>query len=306
MHVWVSGTPLQRLVGVPLQRNVAPAARTLVGRHHHPAVRIEDAVAQRIGRETPEHHRVHRTDARAPKHRHHRLGHHRHVHAHTVALLHSLRLQHVGEPAHLRVQLTVRDATRLPRRIPLPYNRRPVTSLGQVTVQAVVRDVHPRSLEPADAHVAFERPVAHPVPLPEPVDVRLGHLGPETLRVRQRTLVHRPVRRIVNQRALGRLRQHLVHLRLRHVPSSNRSLPPAPTKCYFNAAMQGNPPACSSRTVFLSRARAGERRAGTCRRDAGHFTRRTSTRRPRDVPPDGPWLAPAPIPCRTTEWPCAQ
>ena len=40
--------PLQGRVGVLLQRHVAPAARALVRGDHHPAVGVEDAVAQRV------------------------------------------------------------------------------------------------------------------------------------------------------------------------------------------------------------------------------------------------------------------
>jgi len=42
-------------------------------------------------------------------HRDHRMDRHRHVHEHAVGLLHTPRLQRVGEPADLAMKLLVRD-----------------------------------------------------------------------------------------------------------------------------------------------------------------------------------------------------
>jgi hypothetical protein len=44
-------------------------ARRFVGRDHQLGARVEDAVAERLGAEAAEHHRVHRADARAGEHR---------------------------------------------------------------------------------------------------------------------------------------------------------------------------------------------------------------------------------------------
>ena len=80
-------------------RALAPAA---VGGEQHLRAGVVHAVAQRLGGEPAEHHRVHRADARARQHRHRRLGHHRQVDAHPVALLHAQRLAarwRTGPPA---------------------------------------------------------------------------------------------------------------------------------------------------------------------------------------------------------------
>ena len=72
--------------------------------------RVVDARGEARRGEAAEHHRVDRADARAGEHREHRLGDHRHVDQHAVALAHALRLEHRGEAVHLGVQLAVRVA----------------------------------------------------------------------------------------------------------------------------------------------------------------------------------------------------
>ena len=214
-------TGFQRLVGVSLERHVAAAARAFVGGEHHPAVGIENAVAQRVRRESAEHDGVHRADPRAGEHRHRRLGHHRHVDADPVAFLHALGLEHVGELADLGVQLPEGDAPLLARPIPFPEDRRLVAALLQMPVEAVPGDVHPGAVEPPDVDIALEGPVRDLVPLPEPVDMLVRHVRPESVRILDRTPVHGLIRRFVDERPLRRMRQHVVDLGIRHVSSLN-------------------------------------------------------------------------------------
>ena len=83
-HVLDGRCALERLVGVPLERNDLPAAIAAVGRDDDLRLRVVHAVAQRLGREAAEDDRVDRADARAGEHRDHDLGDERHVDADAV------------------------------------------------------------------------------------------------------------------------------------------------------------------------------------------------------------------------------
>ena len=61
-----------------------------------------------------------------------------------------------------------------------------------MTIDAVVGDVGLAALEPLDLG-SVELPLDDLVPLLVPVQVLLGHLGPESLGVLDRALVHRLV-----------------------------------------------------------------------------------------------------------------
>ena len=61
--------------------------------------------ASSCGGEAAEHHRVHGADPRAGEHRDDRLGDHRHVDHHPVALLDPEAAQGAGERGHLLEQL---------------------------------------------------------------------------------------------------------------------------------------------------------------------------------------------------------
>ena len=66
---------------------------------------VVDPAGQLVRREAAEHHRVDRADARAGQHRDQRLGHHRHVDDHAVAVADALAPQRAGEARHLILEL---------------------------------------------------------------------------------------------------------------------------------------------------------------------------------------------------------
>ena len=72
-----------------------------------PALRVVDAVAQRLGAEAAEHDAVHRADARAGEHGDRQLGDERQVDRDAIAFLDAERLQHVRERRHLAVEIEV-------------------------------------------------------------------------------------------------------------------------------------------------------------------------------------------------------
>ena len=90
---------LQRLVGHLLERHELAAAIAAVGGDQHRALRVVDAVAQRLGAEAAEDHGVHGADAGAGQHRDGQLGDQRHVERDAVALLHAEPVQHVARTA---------------------------------------------------------------------------------------------------------------------------------------------------------------------------------------------------------------
>ena len=131
-----------------LQLDDVAAAPAAVGGDDELGPGVLDAVLQRGRREAAEHHRVNRADAVAGVHRDDDLGHQRHVDDDAVAVLHALRAQRVGEAAHFGVQLAVAQAARVAR-LALEDDGGLVAALGQVHIQAVVRDVQPAVGEPA-------------------------------------------------------------------------------------------------------------------------------------------------------------
>ena len=111
---------------------------------------VDDAVAQRLGAEAAEDHRVHRADARAGEHGVGQLGDHRHVDADPVALLHAVGEQHVGQPADLVLELAVGDVAVLARLVAGPDDGGLVAAVLQVAVHAVEAGVEPPAREPGE------------------------------------------------------------------------------------------------------------------------------------------------------------
>ena len=103
----IDGHLLERLVGIPLERNDRAATIAAVGGDEHLALRIVDAIAQRLGREAAEHHRVNRADARAGEHRDRDFGNERHVDRDAVAALHAELLEDVRELLDFDVEVPV-------------------------------------------------------------------------------------------------------------------------------------------------------------------------------------------------------
>ncbi len=101
------GTLRDRGVGGLLQRHDAAAPPGAVTGDEHLGSGVLDAVAQRVGREPAEHHRVRGADAGAREQRHRQLRHHPQVDVDPVALLHAEGLERVGE---------LRDVVRAGRR----------------------------------------------------------------------------------------------------------------------------------------------------------------------------------------------
>ena len=101
------GRVLQRFVGDLLQRDDLAAALAAVGGDEQRALRVVDAIAQRLGAEAAEHDGVNRADARAREHRDRELGNQRQVDRDAIAALDAERLQHVRELADLPVQIEV-------------------------------------------------------------------------------------------------------------------------------------------------------------------------------------------------------
>ena len=103
---------------------------------------------QRQRRETAEHHRVDRADARAGVHRDDGFRRHRHVDDDAVARLHAVREQRIGEAAHVGVQLAVGHVAHVAR-LAHEGDRGLVAALLEMHVEAVVGDVELAVDEPA-------------------------------------------------------------------------------------------------------------------------------------------------------------
>ncbi len=166
----VGRAPLERFVGIALERDVAPAALAAIGGDHELAGAVVDPVGQAVGREAAEHHRVDGADPRAGEHGEGGLGDHRHVDRDPVALLDAQALQDVGEPADLLVQLAVGDLAVDLRVVALPEDRGLIAAGREMAIDTVVGDVQDAVLVPADARVVPEVDVLDPARRLDPVD----------------------------------------------------------------------------------------------------------------------------------------
>jgi hypothetical protein len=154
-------------------------------------------------------------DARAGEHRVARLGDHRQVDGDAVALFDVAIAQDVGEAAHLVVQLPIGDLLVFLGIVAFPDDRHLVAALGEMPVDAVVGDVGDAVLEPFDRDVVrIVRAVLDLRRRLVPVEA-LGLLGPEAVRILDRTVVHLLVLRLVGMGARRPLRRHVVDL-VRH------------------------------------------------------------------------------------------
>ena len=191
------GTVGQRHLGVLLERHRSTAPDSLVGGDQRPAVGVEDAILQRLGREAAEDHRVDGADARAGEHGVGGLRDHRHVDAHPVALGHAAAGQSVGEPADGVGQLPVGDALLDVGLVSLPDDRHLVGPFRQMAVDTVDRGVEGCAFEPAHP-TCGEIVGGHLRPLGIPVDELPGAVTPECVRIRNGLLVEFDVARVVD------------------------------------------------------------------------------------------------------------
>jgi hypothetical protein len=179
----------ERLVGVALERDHLAAAVRPVGGDEHPALRVVDAVAQRLGREAAEDHRVDGADARAGEHRHHRLGDHRQVDGDPVPLLHAEAVEDEGELVDLAVEVPVGEGA-LVAGLALEDERRLVAARAvHVAVEAVDARVERAVGEPPRVR---RRPVEGAGERARPLELA-RQARPERLGVARRLVVDRGV-----------------------------------------------------------------------------------------------------------------
>ena len=184
-----TGTARERVVSVGLQFDGVPASPASVGGDEQPGARVLDPIAQGVGGEAPEHHRVRRPDPRARQHRDGKLRNHRHVDRDAVTSLDAQGAQRVGAPPDLVEELRIGDRATVSG-LAFEIERNLVADAGlDVTVEAVERDVQPATDEPPRER---QLPIEHLVPRLEPSQGS-GLRGPELLGVGLRLLVHRPV-----------------------------------------------------------------------------------------------------------------
>ena len=218
-----------------LQRRGRSPAVAPVGGDDDLGLGIEDAGAQRVGGEAAEHHRVRGTEPGAGPHRDDRLGNHRQVDRHPVALAHAQGLQGVGGPADLPLQLGVGErpgVTGLADEV----DRHLVAAAGlDVPVDAVVRRVELAPDEPLGERRVV--PVEGAGEVGGPGEVAAGLLGPEVLVVgvgggvqvgpavglRRELLAGRELAVLVGQVRQGLVRHSVLQIVQQHVrPHSTR------------------------------------------------------------------------------------
>ena len=98
------------------------------------------------------------------------------------------------------------------RIVAFPDDGRLIAALGEMAVDAVVTDVQRAVLEPLDRHVVrVVGGVLHLAEGLDPVDA-LGLLGPETVRVLDRSLIHLLVFGVVDEGALPPFGRYVIDL----------------------------------------------------------------------------------------------
>ncbi len=202
-HVLDPVLALERRVDHRLQRDGLAAAPPLVLRDDHDRAAVAHPVAHRLSRESAEDDRVDRPQPRARQHRDRRLGDHPHIDDDALALVDAQRPQRVRRPAHLAVQLAVRDAPPLPGLVGLPQDRGLVPARLQVLVQAGLGHVEPPVAKPRQRPVADLVEVAA-LPLgrrPHPAHTLARHAQPEAVGIIERRSVGLTVGRAVGDRA---------------------------------------------------------------------------------------------------------
>src|SRR5579862_3475956 len=138
----------QRGVHIVLQRNNRAATVPPVRRDDRNGAAVLRAVGYAHRTEPAENNGMNGADPRAREHRDGRLGRHRHVDQHAVALANLVALQHVRELAHLAVELLIRQHPFFPR-LAFPDDRSLVPSRPcQVPVKAVFRSIQLPAYEP--------------------------------------------------------------------------------------------------------------------------------------------------------------
>ena len=95
-----------------------------------------------------------RADTRAGQHGHRSFRHHRHINSDYIAFFNALFQQDVGEAAHVAVQLFVRNMFALRSVITFPDDGRLIPALGEVTIEAVRRQVQGAIFIPFNGDIA--------------------------------------------------------------------------------------------------------------------------------------------------------
>ena len=191
LHTRSPALGAESLVHRRLERHRLVLAEAAIGGDHGLGLAIDQPVAQGIGREAPEHHRVGGADAGAGQHGNGRLRHHRHIEGHQIALADPQRLERVGGPANLSMQLAVAEGARVAR-FALPDQGRLLgAGTVEVAVEAVEAQVGGAALKPAgEGRIA---PVEHRVEGREPVQLLAGEIAPEAVGIGLRPAAELPV-----------------------------------------------------------------------------------------------------------------
>ena len=159
----------ERFVRHLLQRHDLAAPPAAVRGHEQRRLRVVDAIAQRLGAEAAEDHRMHGADARAREHRDRQLRDERQVERHAVAALDAERLQDVGELADLAIEIEVGQRPAVAR-LAFPDERRLVPARSaRVAIDAVDAGVQRAADEPLRVR---RLPVEHARPRREPLELR--------------------------------------------------------------------------------------------------------------------------------------
>ena len=160
---------LQRLIRNILQWHMLIPTPQAIIRNQHFRITILNPLRQRLRRKSGKHNRMHRPHPCTRQRRNHQLRRHRHIDTNPIPLLDPLVLQHIRKPAHILMQLPVRNRPpKTIRMIRLKNKRRLVANRIQMPIQRIFRDVHLPPLKPR--HIPLLKPARmHLIPRFAPI-----------------------------------------------------------------------------------------------------------------------------------------
>ena len=151
------GRALERLIDVALEVNLRAAPPSGVGGDDQLGFGVVDAIGERLGGESSEHHRMNRADARAREHRDRGLGNQRHVDGDAIAFLDAEALERVGGAADFIGEHLIGQDARVAG-LAFPDESDLVAApVGQMAIEAIVGGVDLAADEPfSERKIPFE------------------------------------------------------------------------------------------------------------------------------------------------------
>ena len=176
---------LKRATDKVVERHVAAAPVGGIGAEDRLGLGQLDPLGDRPGAEASEDHQMHRANPGAGEHQRDRLIVGRHVDRDAVTALNPDRPQRGGHALDIAQQLRVGVDPLSAVLVQADQRSAPAIAVGDLRVQARVREIRLAAEEPSEGRNLLRRPLEHFIPFAEPGDPS-GSLRPERIRFVER------------------------------------------------------------------------------------------------------------------------